>query len=507
MKIFTNSEIRQIDQYTIEHEDIKSIELVERVARAVADEITARWRQSKPVVIFAGPGNNGADALAAGALLSESGYKVHAYLFNIGGNKLSPECTVCRDRFVQCHGVGITEVIDTFMMPDLQRNLLIIDGLFGSGLRDPLKGGFSYLVQRINEAKATVVSIDIPSGLAGDWNPALISRDVIHASLTLAIQHPRLAFFIADNAELVGEWKVLDIGLSQKAAAEIKAKFYLVEDVDVYRSLKRRPLFSSKSDYGSALIYAGSYGMMGAAVMAARGALRSGVGKVTVEAPKCGYPIIQSAAPEALYSANQGEMYIDRMRPAHQYNAIAVGPGIGTNETTLRALEELLLSTKTPIILDADALNCIAMKPAMLNTLPMLSIITPHAGEFDRLFGHHTSMEARLRKACEVARHYHILIVLKGHYTSIIRPDGKIYFNSSGCPAMATPGSGDVLTGMLAGFMAQGYNPEIATLLAVFLHGLAGEIAADEHGDYGVVAGDIADNIGCAIKAIMEPAR
>ena len=153
MKIFTNSEIRQIDQYTIEHEDIKPIELVERVARAVADEITARWRQSKPVVIFAGPGNNGADALAAGALLSESGYKVHAYLFNIGGNKLSPECTVCRDRFVQCHGVGITEVIDTFMMPDLQRNLLIIDGLFGSGLRDPLKGGFSYLVQRIKRPK------------------------------------------------------------------------------------------------------------------------------------------------------------------------------------------------------------------------------------------------------------------------------------------------------------------------------------------------------------------
>lgn len=507
MKIFTNSEIRQIDQYTIEREGVTPLELIERVARAVADEITARWKTSKPVVIFAGPGNNGADALAAGALLAEYGYKVHAYLFNIGGNKLSAECMACRDRYMQCPGVGITEVIDTFMMPDLQRNLLIIDGLFGSGLRDPLKGGFSYLVQRINEAKATVVSIDIPSGLAGDWNPALISRDVIHATLTLAVQHPRLAFFIADNAELVGEWKLLDIGLSQKAAAEIKAKFYLVEDADVYRALKRRPLFCSKADFGSALIYAGSYGMMGAAVMAARGALRSGVGKVTVETPKCGYPIIQSTVPEALYSANQGEMYIDRMRPAHRYNAVAAGPGIGTNDPTLRALEELLLSSKSPLILDADALNCIAMKPSMLNSLPMLSIITPHAGEFDRLFGQNTSMESRLRKACEVARHYHILIVLKGRYTSIIRPDGKIYFNSSGCPAMATPGSGDVLTGMLTAFLAQGYSPEIATLLAVYLHGLAGELAAEEHGDYGVTASDIADNIGCAIKAIMQPIR
>ncbi|MBD5210189.1 MAG: NAD(P)H-hydrate dehydratase [Bacteroidales bacterium] len=507
MKIFTNSEIRQIDQYTIEHEGVTPMELIDRVARAVTDEITARWRTSKPVVIFAGPGNNGADALAVGALLAECGYKVHAYLFNIGGNKLSTECVVCRDRYMECPGVGITEIIDTFMMPELQRNLLIIDGLFGSGLRDPLKGGFSYLVQRINESRATVVSIDIPSGLAGDWNPALISRDVIHATLTLAVQHPRLAFFIADNAELVGEWKLLDIGLSQKAAAEIKAQFYLVEAPDVYRALKRRPLFSSKADYGSALIYAGSYGMMGAAVMATRGALRSGVGKVTVETPKCGYPIIQSTVPEALYSANQGEMYIDRMRPAHQYSAVAAGPGIGTNDPTLRALEELLLSSKSPLILDADALNCIAIKPSMLNSLPMLSIITPHAGEFDRLFGQHTSMESRLRKACDVARHYHILIVLKGRYTSIIRPDGKIYFNSSGCPAMATPGSGDVLTGMLAAFLAQGYSPEIATLLAVYLHGLAGELAAEEHGDYGVTASDIADNIGRAIKAIMEPIR
>lgn len=505
MKIFSNDEIRQIDKYTIENEGIASTELIDRVAQEVTNEITSRWRSSKPVVIFAGPGNNGADAMAVGAMLLENGYNVHAYLFNIGGNKLSPECTYYRDRYVETPGAGITEVTGTFMMPDLQRNLLIIDGLFGSGLRDPLKGGFAYLVQCINEANATVVSIDIPSGLAGDWNPALVSRDVIHATLTLAIQHPRLAFFIADNAELVGEWKVLDIGLSRKAAADIKARYYLVEDSDVYRALKRRPLFSSKADYGTALIYAGSYGMMGAAVMAARGALRSGVGKVTVEAPKCGYPIIQSSVPEALYSANQGEMYIDRMRPAHRYTSIAVGPGIGTNETTLRALEELLLSSKSPIILDADALNCIVMKPSMLNTLPMLSIITPHAGEFDRLFGNHKSMESRLRKACEVARLYHILIVLKGHYTAIVRPDGKIYFNSSGCPAMATPGSGDVLTGMLAGFMAQNYTPEIAALLAVFLHGLAGEIAAEEHGDYGVTASDIAENIGCAIKAIMGP--
>lgn len=505
MKIFTTDEIRSIDRFTIEKEGISSMTLIQRVAEAVTAEITSRWRPSKQVVVFAGPGNNGADALAVARMLAEQGYKVHVYLFNIGGNKLSADCAACRDMLIDCPGVGITEVVDSFMMPELHHSVLIIDGLFGTGLREPLKGGYSYLVQRINEAQATVVSIDIPSGLSSDWNPNLISRNVIHASLTLAVQFPRLAFFISDNAELVGEWKVIDIGLSQEAARNIAVKYYLVEEPDVYRALRPRKPFSSKADYGNAIIYAGSYGMMGAAVLSARGALRSGAGKVTLETPKCGYVIAQSVVPEALYSHNHGEIILDSIVPARKYDAIAVGPGIGTHETTVKALEEFLSSTKQPVILDADALNCIAQRPTMLNLLPVLSIITPHEAEFDRLFGQSHSCEARLKRACEIARHYNILIVLKGHHTAIIRPDGKIYFNSSGTPAMATPGSGDVLTGMLAAMLAQGYKPEIAALLAVYLHGYAGELAAEEHSEYGVTASDIAESVGRAIKLIMEP--
>lgn len=505
MKIFTNSEIRQIDQYTIDNEGVSSMELIERVADGVAAEIAARWRPSKPVVVFAGPGNNGADALCVARLLGDQGYRCHVYLFNIGGNRLRQECSECRDRLHESTNVGLTEVIDTFMMPDLQSNFLIVDGLFGSGLREPLKGGFSYLVQRINESGATVVSIDIPSGLAGDWNPVLVSRDVIHATLTLAVQHPRLAFFIADNAELIGEWKTLDIGLSEKAAAKTEARFYLIEEADVHRTLRQRKLFSSKADYGSAIIYAGCYGMMGAAVLSARGALRAGVGKVTVESPKCGYSILQTSVPDAMFSHNSGEMSLDRIRPAHRYDAVAIGPGIGVREETVRALEDFLSSVKSPVILDADALNCIASKPSMLNLIPVLSILTPHAGEFDRLFGQHTSAESRLRKAIEMARYYNVIIVLKGYHTAIIRPDGKVYFNSSGTPAMATPGSGDVLTGVIAALTAQGYKPEVAAHVGVFVHGIAGELAAEEHGVYGVTASDIADNVGRAIKAIMEP--
>ena len=504
MKIFTNDEIRQIDKYTIEVKGVSSMELINRVAEAVVSEIVSRWRPSKTVAVFAGPGNNGADALAVAALLSAHGFRQSVYLFNIGGNSLSPECRMCRDNLAGAENLTLVEVTNKFNMPELNKQMLIIDGLFGSGLKEPLQEGFAYLVQRINEAEATVVSIDIPSGLRSDSNLRIENRNVIHATLTLAIQYPRPAFFLADNAELIGEWRILDIGLNHDIEDNLGSQYYLVEPADVTRYLRPRPRFATKNDFGSAIIYAGSYGMMGAAVLAARGALRAGAGKVTVESPKCGYNVLQTSVPEALYHNNSGDLNINAIHPLQRYNAIAVGPGIGTNEATITALEEFLASNRTPVILDADALNCIALKPKLLTHIPELSIITPHVGEFDRLFGTQPSSEARLLKAIEMARYYHIMIILKGHYTAIVRPDGNVYFNSTGTPAMATAGSGDVLTGILTGFIAQGFKSEIAAIVAVLIHGLAGEIAAKEHGDYGVTAGDIADNIGRAIKMVME---
>lgn len=389
-------------------------------------------------------------------------------------------------------------------MPKITTNHLVIDGLFGSGLREELQGGFKSLVQYINDENATVVSIDLPSGMFGDWNPQIVNRNTIHATLTLAIQFPRISFFIPDNAELIGEWKIIDIGLSEKAIATSPANFCLVEQRDVHRRLRHRKEFASKADFGSGILYAGSYGMMGAAILAARGALRAGVGKLTVNSPKCGYQIMQSSVPEALFRHNRGEINIIDIHPERDFSAIAVGPGIGTNELTVKAVEDFLASINQPVILDADALNCIAIKPSILNTIPVLSILTPHAGEFDRLFGPQPSAEARLRKAIEMAKYYNILIILKGRYTAIVRPDGKVYFNSSGCPAMATAGSGDVLTGVLLSMLAQGYPAELASLIAVYVHGLAGEMAAAEQGEYGVTAGDIASYIGKAIREIMK---
>lgn len=505
MKLFTTPQIREIDRYTIETEKVPAIELIERVAEGVAFEIEARWHPGKPMVIFAGPGNNGADALATARILAEHGYRPEVFLFNIKGKALSPTCKAYRDALLALDmEIYFTEIIDVFSFPRLSPDHVVIDGIFGSGLRDNLKGGYVTLVQYINESGAQVVSIDVPSGMMGDSNPLAVNRNIIHANLTLAIQFPRIAFFNPDNAELVGEWKIIDIGLSDKAIADTTANYQLIEAEDVRGILKPRNVNSSKADYGTGRLIAGSYGMLGAAILAARGALRAGIGKLVTEAPKCGFEALQTAVPEALFQYNKGDLFVTELDAERPASAVAIGPGLGTHDATLQALEDFLLAYKKPVLLDADALNCISRRPALLNSVPVLSVITPHPGEFDRLFGKQPSSEARLIKAMEMARFYSIIIVLKGHHTATILPRGIVCFNSSGSPAMATAGSGDVLTGIILALMAQGYEPHQAAMAGVYIHGIAGELAAREHGEWGVTASDIAANTGKAISMIMN---
>ena len=503
MRIFNNETIRAIDKATIENENVTASDLVERASEAIANEIISRWRPNKPISIFAGFGNNGADALAVARILIEQGYNPEIFLFNIGGNMLSNECRICRDKLLEFGDINFTEIVKNFTLPALSPNHVVIDGLFGSGLNKPICGGFTTVIQYINESGATIVSIDVPSGMLGDWNVNPINRNIIHANLTLAIQFPRLAFFLKDNAQLVGEWKVLEIGLSKEAIKNSATNFFLVEKSDIRCAIKKRNAFASKADCGSALIVAGSYGMMGAAVLSANAAIRSGVGKITVQSPQCGYNVMQVSAHEAMFVADKHELILTDIAPRHNYDGIAIGPGIGTHEYTIQALEKFLKNTKQPIILDADALNCIALRPSLLNYIPSNSIITPHAGEFDRIFGEHKTDEARLRTALDRAKRYNIIIVLKGRHTAVVRHDGVIFFNSSGNASLATAGSGDVLTGLMAGFLAQGYVPEIASLIAIYVHGVAGEISSETHGIFGVKAGDIADNVGRALKQIL----
>lgn len=507
MKLFTNDDIRAIERHTLSSEAITARTLVERVADAAATEIAAHWRPTKRTVVFAGPGNNGADAIATAMRLMERGFSPIIYLFNIGGKSIKNECVYFRNMLrSEFPTSDFHEIIDTFNTPELGPNDLVIDGLFGSGLREQLTGGFMALVRYINESDARVVSLDIPSGMFSGWDRQVSSRNIINAYMTLAVQYPHIAFFLPETARLVGRWKVLDIGLSQEAAENRKTNFHLVEESEIKKLLKQRDPFCSKTDFGSALLIAGRYGMVGASVLAARGAIRSGVGKVTLFGPQCAYQIAQTAVPEAMFEADENQLMISNINPGRTFSAYGIGCGIGTSDTTLAALETFIKQSNTPLVIDADALNCIAKRPDILNHLPLLSVLTPHDNEFDRLFGEHTSHEARIKKALEASKYYNILILLKGHRTVLIRPDGKIYFNSSGCPAMATPGSGDVLTGVLTSFIAQGYKPEVASIIAAYIHGRAGELAAKTQGEYGVTASDIADAVGRAIMEIMQNA-
>ena len=503
MKIFTTENIRNIDRITIEEEGISSMELIHRVAEGVVNEILSRWNPSKPTMVFAGAGNNGADALIVAKLLIEAGSKPHVVLINVEGNSLSRDCRECRDELMRMGNVDMTEIVHQANIPPLTPDHLVVDGLFGTGLRRPLEGGYMAMARYINESGATVVSIDVPSGLFGDWNTGVLARNVVHADLTVTVQFPRLAFFMADNAPLIGEWRTIDIGLSRRAAEQTQTKVSLIEREDVRRVLKRRPQFSSKADFGHALLFAGCYGMMGAAVLAARGALRAGVGKLSVHAPRCGFGVLQTAVPEALFLPDHTENVISDMTPRVNYTALGVGPGIGTNDATRGALETLIKSIKRPMVIDADALNIIARNQALIDHIAPGSILTPHASEFDRIFGSQASAEKRLLKALEVSHNYKLIIVLKGHYSATVRPDGKVFFNSTGSPAMATAGSGDVLTGIITSLMAQGYKSEIAATAGVFIHGLAGDIAAGKEGEYGTTAADIAAATGKAIRMIM----
>ena len=506
MKIFTNDGLRRIGDRTVEKEGIDMLDLIERAASAVSYELISRWRTSKRFVFFAGPGDNGADALAVARMMYEQGYKPEVYLFNIKSTQLSPCCLANRDRLLQTAGddIDFIEVIQNFNPPELDESDVVVDGLFGNGLRTPLKGGYTSLVQYINSSGAYVVSIDIPSGMFGEWNMGIDRRNIIHANLTLTYQSKRLAFYFAENADCVGECRVLDIELDDESVARTPTDLYLIARDNVHEVMKPRNPFINKYDNGTVLLVAGSYGMMGAAVLAAKGALRAGAGLVTVHAPRCGYQVLQTAVPEALFEPDRDEIVTSTIDMRHTYSVVALGPGMGVNDVTLEAVHQFIMNFKRPCLLDADALNCIARRPMLIKSIPHRSIITPHAIEFDRLFGEHTTDEERLKKALDVSKIYNITIVLKGHYTMTVRPDSKIYVNSSGNPGMATPGSGDVLTGVISALIAQNYPADWSVVLGVYLHGLAGDLAAQEHGTYGMVASDIVDNLGKAIVEVMK---
>ncbi len=508
MKIFTNEALKKIDSATILADGITELELMERAASAVAYEIMSRWRTSQRMIIFAGPGNNGGDALAVARILYEQGYRPEVYLFNIRSSHLSNCCATNRQRLLDLGDIDFTEIIDNFNPPELSGNDVVIDGLFGSGLHSPLKGGYTSLVQYINNSEAYIVAIDMPSGLFGEWNEGNDRRNIIRADLTLTFASKRLSFFFSENAEFIGQCVVLDIELNKGAIASTSTDYYLVEKEDVREMLQPLDPFINKYENGTLYLVAGSYGMMGAAILAAKGAQRIGVGLVTVHGPATANVIMQTACPEALFEADESDICTTLINTKHRFSVVALGPGMGTSDETIDAVDHFLKNYRKPCLLDADALNCIAKRSILLRSIPKGSIITPHTGEFDRLFRRSVSDgitdEERLKRAISASKTYKITIVLKGHYTMTVRPDGKVYINSSGNPGMATAGSGDVLTGVISGLISQGYSPDASVWMGVFIHGRAGDLAATKQGEQSLIASDIVDNIGAAIVDIKR---
>ena len=506
MNIYTTKEIERIVEANLRLDGLTKEELINRTSQGFAREISARWATSTPIFVFAGPYENGAMALATARYLHEQGYSLRVLLFNIEIDPATEQTKRERDKLFASgfSRENYQEVTKSLKLPQFDPACLVIDGIFGSELNRTLESGYVMLIRHINELKLRVVSLDVPSGMTGDWNTRTSSNYVMKARLTLTMQFPHLAFFLPNMQENIGEWQTIDVGLKVHNLGDTARKYLLITKNEAQRFLPPRRPFTLKDDYGSAIIFSGCYGMLGAAVMSAKGALRAGVGKLTVSTPICGFEIIQSTVPEALYQFAEGREYFTRIRPHRAYDAVAVGPGIGTNAETVNALEDYLSTMPSPVILDADALNCIAIRPSLINKIPNMSILTPHHREFDRLFGEQPNGDARILKALEVAETYNLVIVLKGHYTAVVRPGGMLTFNGSGTPAMATPGSGDVLTGIITSLYAQCKNPVIAAVAGVYVHGLAGEIAEREQGPYGVLATDIANATGKAIHEIIR---
>ena len=503
IKIFPTIQLKELDAYTIENEPVSSIDLMERASRALARAMSERWSAETPFTVFAGPGNNGGDALAVSRLLAERGCRVEVYLFNTKGT-LSPDCETNKERLAGVAGIDFHEITTQFVPPVLTAEHVVVDGLFGSGLNKPLSGGFAAVVKYINTSPATVVAIDVPSGLMGEDNTYNIQANIIRADLTLSLQLPKLAFLFAENAPFVGEWQLLDIGLSEEAIEEKETDFALTEHEDVASMLKPRGKFAHKGNFGRALLIAGSQGMAGASVLTARACLRSGVGLLTVHIPFCNNFIVQTSVPEAMTEIDINDVRFSCATDTDDYQAVGIGPGLGKAGDTEAALLEQIESCQTPMVVDADALNLLGEHRSYIGRLPKGSILTPHPKELERLVGKCQNSYERLTKARELARSAGVHILLKGAYSVIIAPSGKCWFNPTGNPGMATGGSGDVLTGVVLALLAQGYDAETAARMAAYVHGLAGDIACKKHGVMGMTAGDIVTCLPPAWRMLEE---
>jgi ADP-dependent NAD(P)H-hydrate dehydratase / NAD(P)H-hydrate epimerase len=489
MKILKADQIRELDAYTIANEPISSLDLMERASTAFVRCFCDSFVNTRPVVVFCGKGNNGGDGLAIARQLSEKYFDVKVYIVEYSENASSD----FRQNFalLQNH-VAPGAIFTKAEIPQINPEAVCIDALLGTGLSRPVTGLLAEVITVLNELPNKIVSVDIASGLYTD--KANEDNDIIvEPDCTITFQLPKLAFMMPKNAKFTGEWHNVSIGLHEDLLSKLPTPYHFTDQQAANKLIRARGRFSHKGTFGHALLLAGSYGKMGAAVLSSRACLRSGVGLLTVHIPQCGYEIVQISVPESMVSVDQDTKSISELPPLSGYSAIGIGPGIGKEPLTARVLETLLINIKVPLVVDADALNLLSENPAMLRKLPPDTVLTPHPKEFERLAGKSQNEFERLELGKTFASEHQVIICLKGANTAVILPDGEVHFNSTGNPGMATGGTGDVLTGVILSLLAQGYPAREAAILGVYEHGLAGDRAAMKYGQSALIASDVVD--------------
>jgi NAD(P)H-hydrate epimerase len=486
MKIFSAAQTRDADAYTISHEPISSVDLMERASQAFVDWFVQQYPHAQSVKVFCGLGNNGGDGLAIARLLSNLHYQVEVWIVRYA-EATSADFATNAERLKRLFTPH--EIKSEADIPAIGANDLVVDALFGSGLSRPIEGIAAQVVEAVNGSGATIVAVDVPSGLFVDAPNA--GSSIVRATHTVTFQLPKLSFLLPQNESYVGEWHVVDIGLLPRALAEAETPYHYVDESYLKTLVRQRPKFAHKGLFGHALLVAGSHGKMGAAVLAARACLRSGVGLLTLHVPWSGYEIVQISAPEAMCLVDTQGQYVSEVGDTTAFDIIGIGPGLGTRLETGTAFEKLLQRTTAPMVMDADALNLLAKYPDLLPLLPPGSVLTPHPKEFERLTGKANNDYHRLELLKAFSRKHQVVVVLKGAHTATAWPTGEVYFNIAGNPGMATGGSGDVLTGIITALVAQHYPPGEAAVLGVYLHALAGNLAAAVKGYSALVASDL----------------
>jgi hydroxyethylthiazole kinase-like uncharacterized protein yjeF len=499
MKILSSIQIKEADAYTMEHEPIASIDLMERASNECTLAISKLVPTTKNIHIFCGVGNNGGDGLAIGRQLASRGYHVVCYGVVFSSNP-SKDFETNKQRLVE-QGIPYISIKTINDIPKITSDSVIIDAIFGSGINKPVNGIAKDVILAINQVNPQIIAIDIPSGLFCEDNDKNDIETVINASVTLTFENPKLSFFLPESAPKVGRLAILNIGLNEDFISNIDSKYFALNKETVKNIHKGRAKYSHKGTYGHVKIIAGSYGKIGAAILASEACLRSGTGLLTVHLPSCGYQIIQERIPEAMVETNSGEKFLEGDFITSN-KVIGMGPGIGTNIKTQEFIHQIIIKNREAMVIDADALNIISKHPDWIDELPPNCILTPHPKEFERLVGKWNGDMHKLELLIKFSATLECVVVLKGANTAIALPNGKVFFNTSGNPGMATAGSGDALTGILTGLLAQGYSSKEAALLGVFVHGMAGDLACKELGMEAMIAGDIISKLGEAFTSL-----